>query len=365
MKKKNLFLPYKDSLKSLAFNPENSLGRRYANDEDSIYRGVVDSFFLDTIKIINGKSYRQMDDRRQVFPGYWSNSNVRNRARHTQDVVCIATTCSEILGLNTLLVEAIAHGHDIGHGAFGHAGEKVTRETCGNDNFAHNKMSVIVAQQIERKGKGLNLTYETLEGILNHSRGVKKMTIDSEVSQESTLVMCADKIGYTFSDLRDAIRVGFIKPKSLPTLIKYFGKNQNQREMVGNITLSLVKESSEEGKISFQRSETAKKFEEMKDWMYENVYFELDRRGERLKVFKILEKICYFILERFDGKLDPYLAINRMTDSEANSLYKDIVKGTVKNLNYGFTETINNFIGKKINIFDADLNKKDFLRKNL
>ena len=135
--------------------------------------------------------------------------------------------------------------------------------------------------------------------------------------------------------------------------------------MVAKVILAFVKESSEEGKVSFCKSETAKKFEELKAWMYENVYFKLDNQSERVRIFKQLEEICYFILKRFNGKLDPYLTISRMTDGEANSLYQNITNGTAENINYGFNETVNHFIGKKINIFDADLKKKDFSRKNL
>jgi dGTPase len=363
MKTQNDFSIFKGSLKHLAFDPKNSLGRRYSKDEDSIYRDVVRSpYFLDSIKIIQSKPYRELDDKRQVFPDYLSNSNVRNRARHTQDVVCIARMCSEILGLNTYLAEAIAHGHDIGHTPFGHLGERLIQNLSGN-NFTHNVMSVVVAQKIERKGKGLNLTYETLEGILHHKRGDGPMTLNTEVSQEANLDMYSDKIAYTTSDLSDSIRIGFLTKKNLPPLVKFFGKNQ--REMVAKISLALIKESSEEGRVSFCKCDTAKKFEELKSWMYKNVYYALDQQGERVRIFKQLEDICFFILEKFNGKLDPYLAISRMTDGEANSLYRDIENKSVKNLNYGFTETINYFIGKKINIFDADLKKKDFSRENL
>jgi len=361
--KKNDFSIYKGSLKDRAFKSENSLGRRRARDEDSVYFGVINPYVLDIIKIIQSKSYRELDDKTQVFPEYLvANSNIRNRARHTQDVVCVAMMIAEILGLNTFLVEAMAYGHDIGHGPYGHAGERFIKEFY-NENFTHNVMSVVVAQHIERKGKGLNLTYESLEGIRYHSRGAGEMYLSDDVSEEANLVMFADKIAYTFADLSDAIRLDFFKGVPLPNFIGCFGKNQ--REMVANTTFSLIKESSEEGKVSFTKSELAEKFKQLREWMYENVYFELDKRTERKKVFRELEEIYSFILKKFNGKLDPFLVINRMTDSEASSLYKSIVEGTIQKNNYGFLETVNNFIDKKINILDSDLDKKDFSRKNL
>lgn len=79
-----------------------------------------------------------------------------------------------------------------------------------------------------------------------------------------------------------------------------------------------------------------------------------------------MEEIACFIQKKFDGKVDPYLAISCMTDSEVISLSKDIEQTDKKEkFNYGFNETIKNFIGKKINIFDPDLKRKDFFRKNL
>lgn len=100
------------------------------------------------------------------------------------------------------------------------------------------------------------------------------MKVDPNVTAEATLVMYCDKIAYTFSDLNDAMKIGFLDQHSLPKLIKYFGKNQ--RERIANVSFNLILESSKEGKVSFSKSECAKNFEELKNWMYQNVYFHLD-----------------------------------------------------------------------------------------
>jgi dGTPase len=358
--KKNLFLEFIGCLENLAFKPENSLGRRYSEDPDSLYF-FLDPFLLDREKIRLSKSYRKLADKRQVFPP-GIHSNVRNRLIHTNEVVNLSVILSEILGLNTHLAEAIAHGHDIGHTPFGHLGERLIRE-LSKSNFSHNVMSVVTAQKIERRGLGLNLTYETLEGILHHSRGNNKMSVNSDISAEATLVMYCDKIAYTFSDLNDALKVKFLSKDSLPKLVKYFGKNQ--RERIANVIYNVVLESAEERKVSFSKSECAQHFEELKSWMYENVYFKLDSQGEREKVFKNLESVYNFITKRFEGKLDPGLAISTMTDSEALSLSASICNGKAFDLNYGFSETIMDFVGKKIEITDPDLQKADFSRDNL
>lgn len=347
-------IDFKGSLSKNAFLSSNSLGRRFDNDIDLIY-DFLDPFFLDREKIRLSKSYRRLADKTQVFPPDL-HSNVRNRLIHTNDVVNLASLFSNILGLNIYLAEAIAYGHDIGHSPFGHLGEK---HICklSDKKFAHNVMSVVVAQKIERKGLGLNLSYETLEGILNHSRGAGDMNINSNVTEESNLVMFADKIAYTFSDLNDAIRVGYIDESKLPDIVKYFGKNQ--RERIIKVSHDFIKESSEEGKISFSKSDTAKIFTELRDWMYTNVYFTLETEDFRNKIFDELKEVSLYIQNKFNGKINPHFAISCMTDSEVNRLFKEINSGGVKT-NYGFNEIIVNFLDKKVDIFNADLNKTDF-----
>ena len=219
-------------------------------------------------------------------------------------------------------------------------------------------MSVVVAQKIERKGLGLNLCYETLEGILNHSRGAGDMNINSHVTEESNLVMFGDKIAYTFSDLNDAIRVGYINESKLPKIVKHFGKNQ--RERILKVSDALIKESREEGKVSFSKSETSKKFAELRSWMYENVYFVLDVEDYRVKIYNDLKSVSLFIADHFEGKINPYLAIACMTDSEVRKFSSYLNNGGVKDFNYGFIEIINSILEKEINIFSPDLNKENF-----
>jgi len=352
--KKNI-VDFKRSLSSKAFVSSNSIGRRFNNDTDLMY-DFLDPFFLDREKIRLSKSYRRLADKTQVFPPDL-HSNVRNRLIHTNDVVNLSSLYANILGLNVYLAEAIAHGHDIGHTPFGHLGERLICDISGK-KFTHNVMSVVVAQKIERKGLGLNLSYETLEGILNHSRGSGNMNIDSSVTEESNLVMFSDKIAYTFSYLNDAIRVRYINKSKLPKVVKYFGKNQ--RERILKVSHYFIKESSEEGKISFSKSDTAKKFADLRAWMYENVYFTLDVDDYRIKIYKDLKNISLFISNHFNNKINPFLSIACMTDSEVRKFSFDLNNGGIKNLNYGFIEMINNLINKEIDIFSPDLKKPDF-----
>lgn len=351
---------FKDSLSNKAFISRNSLGRRFGNDADLPYN-FLDPFFLDREKIRLSKSYRRLADKTQVFPPDL-HSNVRNRLIHTNDVVNLASLYANILGLNVYLTEAIAYGHDMGHTPFGHLGERLICDLSGK-RFAHHVMSVVVAQKIERKGLGLNLSYETLEGILNHSRGAGDMNTNPDITEESNLVMFSDKIAYTFSDLNDAIRVGYISESKLPKIIKYFGKNQRERLL--KVSFDFIKESSEEGKISFSKSQTSKKFADLRSWMYENVYFVLDVEDYRIKIYDELKSISLFIADYFKGKINPYLAIGCMTDSEVRKFSKHLNNGGITDLNYGFIEIAGSLLNKEINIFEPDLDKKDFSAENL
>jgi dGTPase len=346
---------FMSSLSNKAFISSNSIGRRFDNDIDLRY-DFLDPFFLDREKIRLSKSYRRLADKTQVFPPDL-HSNVRNRLIHTNDVVNLASLYANILGLNVYLTEAIAHGHDIGHTPFGHLGERLISDLSGK-KFTHHVMSVVVAQKIERKGLGLNLSYETLEGILNHSRGAGEMKIKSSISEESNLVMFSDKIAYTFSDLNDALRVGYVTESKLPKIVKYFGKNQ--RERILKVSHDFIKESSEEGKISFSKSETSRKFADLRSWMYENIYFTIDVEDYRIKIYNDLKNISIFISNYFKGNIDPYLSIACMTDSEVRKFSTQLNEGKIKDLNYGFIEIISSLLNKEINIFDPDLKKENF-----
>jgi len=349
-------LDFNGSLSNKAFISNNSLGRRFDNDVDLSY-GFLDPFFLDREKIRLSKSYRRLSNKTQVFPPDL-HSNVRNRLIHTNDVVNLVSLYANILRLNVYLAEAIAYGHDIGHAPFGHLGERFICDLSGK-KFTHHVMSVVASQKIERKGLGLNLSYETLEGILNHSRGSGDMNINSSVTEESNLVMFSDKIAYTFSDLNDAIRVGYISESKLPKIVKHFGKNQ--RERILKVSFDFIKESSEEGKVSFSKSETSRRFAELRNWMYKNVYSTVDSEDYRVKIYNDLKDISLFLSDHFNGKINPYLAIACMTDSEVRKFSIHLNNGMVKDFNYGFIEIVSNLLDKEIDIFNPDLKKEDFL----
>ena len=372
MEKKFDFLPYSGALSFNCFLSENSLGRRLpivGADDDASYIGAFDPFFIDKEKIRLSKSLRRLDDKTQVFIDHRSNPHIRNRRSHTDEVVSIAVYIAKILGLNVYLVEAIALGHDIGHSPFGHLGERAIRDFSGR-NFEHCIMSVVVSQFIERNGKGLNLSWEVLEGIANHSRGIGGLQINPNLPLEYAVVMLADKIAYVFSDLNDALRCGYFKENDLPS--EFFELGKNQRERWNNCIFNLVKESAEKMTVSFLDSDVAQKFSYLRDWSFNNFYLKLDKEFQRESVYEDFKLVYPKLNKRLEGiNQDVSLPIALMTDSEFRKIAQTLKKDKKKFLapdyfnNFGFYEIVSNLPkDSKIDICNAGLNKSKFQNFN-
>jgi dGTPase len=364
MKEKLDFRQYQGALSHLAFDSSKTLGRRFKEDEDLLlYGDIFDPFVLDELKITQGKFFRRLNDKTQVFPPEL-HANIRNRQVHTHDVVSIVTMIALISGLNVGLARAGAFLHDIGHSAYGHLGERII-SAVSHKKFSHAVMSVVAAQKIERGGKGLNLSYETLRAALNHSRGSEEMALLNSAPAEESLVMLSDKIAYTFSDLNDAFKVGYLTNNTAPKLlVKSFGSNQ--REWVARTLYALMEESANKGKVSFNDSPLAQNFIVLRDWMYRNVYLRLDGQEYRSKREFQLREISEFFREYQSFKnFDPYLLLALLTDREASDLAWEnrLEKSEIDfGVNQGFAEIAFRLPnhGAGIDIFNADLRPEDF-----
>ncbi len=211
--------------------------------DTSAEKGFRLSFAIDTDRILNSHAYTRYIDKTQVF-SLISNDHITHRVLHVQLVSRIARTIGRTLDLNEDLIEAVALGHDIGHTPFGHDGERYLSELCrehGIGEFHHNVQSVRFLDRIENKGRGWNLSLQTLDGIFCHNgethdtelipgKGktwedlVKEM--DDQVAGinvspvpmtlESCVVRMADTISYLGRDIEDAIRLGFLERSDLP-----------------------------------------------------------------------------------------------------------------------------------------------------
>ena len=365
MEQKINFKPFLNSLAAKSFQGSESRGRRYPiiNDDDAPYADVIDHFDLDGHKFGLSKFARRASGKTQVFIGHQTNSHVRNRGIHTDEVTSLAELMASILGLNINLSRAIARGHDIGHTPFGHLGERAISEISGR-TFKHEIMSVVVAQKIERCGAGLNLAYETLEGILHHSRGKNGLQTNAKLPLEYSVVMFADKIAYTFSDLNDALRCSYFVEKDLPVEFTALGNNQRERWL--NCLFALVKESSEKGEISFYDSSAALQFESLRQWSYANFYSKMDEETERQQAL-VEMKLAYQFLNNWLSQFgyDALLILALMADQEVKNVAKFAQYPTIRDTemlkNYSFMEIVSHFpVGHEVDIFDADLHVEDF-----
>ncbi len=366
MEKQIDFKPFVNSLASLAFPSSRTRGRRFPilSDDDDAYIGLLDPYFIDKVKLLSCKSSRRMIDKTQVFMNHRDNGHVRNRKIHTDEVASLAVQIASILGLNVYLAEASAFGHDLGHSPFGHSGESVISELSGR-TFKHEIMSVVATQKVERAGKGLNLSYETLEGILNHSRGKNGLQINPDLPLEHGVVMLADKIAYTFSDLNDALRCGYFTKSQLPPELSALGNNQRERWL--NCIFALVEESSERKTISFHVSEVAQQFEALRQWSYAHFYHELDKGGQHQQAADDLKSIYGFLdgwMNQYFG-YDPFLILALLTDQEAKKIAAFAKYPTIRDTEtmkrFSFMEFLSRFPeGHKVDIFDADLHPENF-----
>jgi dGTPase len=270
---------------------KKSQGRK--NNEQESMNGImdqIDPFALDIQKIINSKSFRRLNGKTQVF-AFPKNVLIRNRLVHSLEVKSIAETIATILGLNVSLTGAIAIGHDLGHTPFGHLGERFIQRNY-DENFRHEIFGLTVAEKIERQGQGLNLCFETLEGITYHSRGIGDTNIITNIPMEYNVVMLADKIAYLFSDINDANRLKKLE-KKIPKEIYFLG--ENQRERVNNCIISLCLESSQEGFLSFEKSNQSQAFKFLRDWMIKNLYLVLDEEKERILLWDKVDRTTIFL----------------------------------------------------------------------
>jgi len=328
----------------------HSKGRRYPEIDGLLSN---DSFLNDFLILCQCKAYRRSADKTQVITSP-DNPHVRTRLFHANEVMGIAVPIAERLGLNVNLCMAIAMGHDIGHAPYGHTGEKVFTE-YGKKPFKHNIFSVVIAQHIERRGRGLNLCYETLEGILRHSAGPGALEFNPNQPQEYSVVLVSDKIAYTFSDINDAIRYGYLSEDALPKSAYELGQNQMQRNR--KLIEAVVTESLEKGYVCFSEGEVFENFDSLKAFMYKEFYYKINHSLHE----KILYEACAFFdlhnLECYG--VDPVICAALLTDSEINkfgSLLLETKRVSIDHIkHFGVFEILPHLEGKKIDYCDADL----------
>ena len=208
----------RETLAPYACHAADSRGRVHREDE-SRYRTA---FQKDRDRVIHTSAFRRLEYKTQVFVNY-EGDYYRTRLTHTLEVAQVAKSVSRALGLNADLAETIALAPDLGHPPFGHAGEKaLDRLAAEAGGFDHNKQSLRIVTQLERRYPqfpGLNLTWETLEGIMKHETEYDVPSTDWEPdkrpSLEAQVVNIADELAYNAHDLDDGLRSGHLTPQEI------------------------------------------------------------------------------------------------------------------------------------------------------
>jgi dGTPase len=199
----------------------------------------------DRDRIIHCKSFRRLKYKTQVFIAPLHDHYI-TRMTHTLQVSQIGRTIARALDLNEDLVEAMTLGHDLGHTPFGHAGEETLADLLPG-GFRHNYQSLRLVDLLEKDGQGLNLTEETREGILKHSKVREDIAAEAwgtSMTLEGQICKLVDSIAYINHDIGDAIRAGMITEGDLPReCAEVLGTRHSQR--IDRLVADVVEQSWE------------------------------------------------------------------------------------------------------------------------
>jgi dGTPase len=296
------------SLAPYGMRSKDSKGRAY-EDQEPDYRTA---FQRDRDRVLHTTAFRRLEYKTQVFINF-EGDYFRTRLTHTLEVAQVGRTIARALGANEDLVEAICMAHDLGHSPFGHAGES-TLSTLMNDfgGFDHNKQSLRIVTELEQRYPefpGLNLTWETREGMVKHESeydltDASRFNPELRGNLETQICNVADELAYTTHDLDDGLRSGMITPQLLngialwQTLIETCGwsgphlqdldRHRMIRKLVGMLVSDIIHSTDERLKKSGAKSaldiqklseniigyslEMQHRNREMKDFLFSKLY---------------------------------------------------------------------------------------------
>ena len=247
---------------------------------------------------------------------------------HSLEVSQIGRTIARSLRLNEDLTEAIAMGHDVGHTPFGHSGEAALNRLTGH--FAHNEQSLRVLQELEKGGRGLNLTREVQDGILHHSGSVRPFTL------EGRIVHWADRIAYLCHDFDDSMRANILTADDLPEVVQ---------QRIGTVTSHMITamvsdvicNSEKAGDIVFSEP-MGEAMAVFREFMFRNIYHSELLEQERRQGIFVLEQLYDFFMKNSDRLPEEFRQrqqecslqqtvvdyVAGLTDSYAVQLFNDI-----------------------------------------
>lgn len=281
--RENMELLERTYLSPFATLSENSKGR----DKEEPQCDIRPVFQRDRDRILHCKSFRRLKHKTQVFLTP-RGDHYRTRLTHTLEVSQNARTIAKALRLNEDLVEAIALGHDLGHTPFGHAGERMLNGLC-EDGFKHNEQSVRIVEKLEKEGKGLNLTWEVRDGMLNHQTSLMPATLEGKI------VRLSDKIAYINHDIDDAIRAQVLSETDIPEKYrKVLGITTRKR--LDTLIHNIITNSQGKNEICMSE-EVEEAMKGLRSFMFEHVYMNPMAKGEEDRAKDLLSRLFYYYMK--------------------------------------------------------------------
>jgi len=248
-------------------------------------------FQRDRDRIAHSKAFRRLKHKTQVFIAP-EGDHYRTRLTHTLETCFIARTVARALGLNEDLTEAIGLGHDLGHPPFGHIGEEVLDGAIkerGGTGFRHNEHSLRLVEQLERDGRGLNLTDQVRDGILNHTGSRKPATL------EGRIVRLVDRVAYINHDIDDAVRAAPVGPsRSICSVGRSASEITPAR--IDALVRDIVEQSRQAGDI-VQSETMGGAMLRLRKFMFDRVYLGPEARSEHDRVLRTLTTLVDHYLE--------------------------------------------------------------------
>lgn len=306
-------------------------------------------FYRDIDRIIHSSGYARYIDKTQVY-AFIQNDHITRRVLHVQLVSKIARTIGRSLRLNEDLIEAIALGHDIGHTPFGHKGESLLNDICKKEKigyFCHNAQGVRILENIE----GLNISMQTLDGILAHNGEILKNKYEHNeykteeefkqdlnkafaeedysrkiipITMEGSVVRLSDVIAYIGRDIEDAITLGVVKREEIPDFPRRIIGDHNSK-IVDTLIKDVIINSFDKPYLSFSK-DVFDALMELQNWNYEKIYNSEKANANYDKIEKCFVDLYYFYLAKLK-ETNPKEEIKKSTiTSSEKTLYHFVNK---------------------------------------
>ncbi|MGD9639154.1 MAG: deoxyguanosinetriphosphate triphosphohydrolase [Alphaproteobacteria bacterium] len=389
----------KENLSNCASLPEASLGRLF-EEEESKDRTV---FQRDRDRIIHSSAFRLMKSKTQVFVNHEGES-FRTRLTHSLEVAQIARSVSRNFGLNEDLAEALALAHDLGHPPFGHAGEVVLKDCMKPyGGFDHNAHALKIVTKLEKRYAtfdGLNLTWETLEGLVKHNGPLvidgddsnlfwfikeynqkHNLKLDTLPSAEAQLAAVADDIAYNNHDIDDGFMAGLFTIKELkevPLVGEVINSLQKQytdiedkvliHETSRNLIKVMIKDLISETFARYKDLGSPKSSEEVRNLKSPVVSFSenMQKNDKELKNFLFPHMYRHYKVMRMTNKAKKALKdLFNLFLSEPRLLPQEWQKRTRKNENNVNAEVVCDYLARMTDAFAIEEYSKLFDLKTL